>query len=96
MLTTVSVQEAKMHLSRLLERVGEGEEIIIAKAGRPLARLIPAGENLERREPGSAAGKVVIGEDFDAPLPGGIAVNESAFDFWQNEEDEVWNMAGKE
>jgi hypothetical protein len=41
-------------------------------------------------------GKVVICEDFDAPLPGGIAVNESAFDFWKNEEDAVWNTAGKE
>jgi prevent-host-death family protein len=69
MTKTVNIHEAKTHLSRLLERVGEGEEILIAKAGRPVARLVPAGERPERREPGSAAGKIVIGEDFDAPLP---------------------------
>ena len=65
----VNIHEAKTHLSRLLERVGQGEEIVIAKAGRPVARLVPAGERPERREPGSAAGKIFIGEDFDAPLP---------------------------
>lgn len=66
---TVNIHEAKTHLSRLLERVGEGEEIVIARAGRPVARLVPVEERPARREPGSAAGKVVIGEDFDAPLP---------------------------
>jgi prevent-host-death family protein len=66
---TVNIHEAKTHLSRLLERVSEGEEIVIARAGRPVARLVPAGERPERREPGSAAGRVVVGEDFDAPLP---------------------------
>lgn len=90
--TTVSVQEAKMHLLRLLERAIEGEEIVIAKDGRPLARLVPVEEKPERREPG----KTVIGEDFDASLPGGIVANESAFDFWENEQDEVWDMTGKE
>lgn len=64
----VNIHEAKTHLSRLLERVGEGEEILIAKAGRPVARLVPARERPERRVPGSAAGKIVIGEDFDDPL----------------------------
>ncbi len=65
----VNIHEAKTHLSRLLERVGEGEEIVIARAGRPVARLVPAGERPERREPGSASGRVVVGEDFDEPLP---------------------------
>lgn len=65
----VNVHEAKTHLSRLLEQVSQGEEILIAKAGRPVARLVPAGERPVRREPGSAAGRVVVGEDFDAPLP---------------------------
>lgn len=51
---TVNIHEAKTHLSRLLERVSAGEEIIIARAGRPVARLVPAGERPERREPGSA------------------------------------------
>jgi prevent-host-death family protein len=69
MLRAVNVHEAKTHLSRLLERVSEGEEIVISKAGRPVARLVPAGDRPERREPGTALGRVVIGADFDAPLP---------------------------
>jgi prevent-host-death family protein len=69
MCKTVNVHEAKTHLSRLLERVSEGEEVVIAKAGKPVARLVPAGERPERRKPGSASGLVVVGGDFDAPLP---------------------------
>ncbi len=72
MTRTVNIHEAKTHLSRLLERVSEGEEVLIAKAGRPVARLVPVGERPEWREPGSAAGKVVVGADFDAPLPGEV------------------------
>lgn len=69
MIRMVNVHEAKTHLSRLLDRVSQGEEIVIARAGRPAARLVPLGEQPERRQPGSAAGRVVLGEDFDAPLP---------------------------
>ena len=65
----VNVHEAKTHLSRLLDRVSQGEEIVIARAGKPAARLVPIRERPERREPGSASGRVVLGEDFDAPLP---------------------------
>ncbi len=46
-----------------------GEEIIIAKAGKPVARLVPIGERPSRRMPGSAIGKIVIAPDFDDPLP---------------------------
>jgi prevent-host-death family protein len=66
---TVNVHEAKTHLSRLLDRVSQGEEIIIAKAGKPVARLVSVKERPERRVPGSALGWIVVGEDFDAPLP---------------------------
>jgi prevent-host-death family protein len=69
MLVQVNIHEAKTHLSKLLARVQEGEEIIIAKAGRPIARLVPMIERLIKRVPGSAKGKVVITPDFDAPLP---------------------------
>lgn len=69
MTRVVNIHEAKTHLSRLLERAVEGEDIVIAKAGRPVVRLVPAVERPNRREPGSAAGEVVVGEDFDAPLP---------------------------
>ncbi len=67
MSTTVNIHEAKTHLSRLLARVESGEEIIIARAGRPIARL----ERLEvvrrRRKPGND--RIVIHPDFDDPIP---------------------------
>lgn len=65
-MTTVGVHEAKTHLSRLLERVRAGEEIIIAKNGRPVARLCPL-EPALRRAPGLLSGKV--DEAFSEPLP---------------------------
>jgi prevent-host-death family protein len=65
---TVNVHEAKTHLSRLLDRVSQGEEIIVAKAGKPVARLVSVEERVQRREPGSASGRIVVSEDFDAPL----------------------------
>ena len=65
---TVNVHEAKTHLSRLLKRVAAGREVIIAKAGRPVARLIPF-THPGTRALGMDAGRVVIADDFDAPLP---------------------------
>lgn len=69
MATSVNIHEAKTHLSQLLARVKEGEEIIIAKAGKPIARLVPVVERPAHRVAGSAKGKIVIAPDFDAPLP---------------------------
>ncbi|MDP9412281.1 MAG: type II toxin-antitoxin system Phd/YefM family antitoxin [Actinomycetota bacterium] len=69
MAKTVNVHEAKTHLSRLLEQVRQGEEVVIAKAGKPVARLVAVRGQVGRREPGSARGQIKIGEDFDAPLP---------------------------
>ena len=68
---TVNVHEAKTHLSRLLERVAAGEEIIIAKNGSPVARLVAV--SALRRRPGRLKGKIRIRKDFDAPLPREIA-----------------------
>lgn len=68
----VNIHEAKTHLSKLLVRVKEGEEIIIAKAGKPVARLVPVVERPARRIPGSAKDRVTIAPDFDAPLPEAI------------------------
>lgn len=65
----VNVHEAKTHLSRLLERVSEGEEIVIAKAGRPVAKLIPYVESDEPRKPGAWKGRVWIADDFDELPP---------------------------
>jgi len=69
MLTTVNVSEAKMHLSRLLDRTSQGEEIIIAKAGKPVARLVSLKKRPLRHVPGSSPERIVVGRDFDAPLP---------------------------
>jgi prevent-host-death family protein len=65
----VNVHEAKTHLSRLLARVARGEEVVIARAGKPVARLVPVVRPKGRRVLGRDKGKVVIAEDFDAPLP---------------------------
>ena len=65
----VSVREAKSHLSRLLDQVSQGEEIVIARSGKPVARLIPPEGAAENRSPGSAAGQITLSDDFDAPLP---------------------------
>jgi prevent-host-death family protein len=65
----VNVHEAKTQLSKLLARVEAGEEIVIARDGKPLARLVPVSPSPMRRVPGQDAGKVWIADDFDAPLP---------------------------
>ncbi len=65
----VNVHEAKTHLSRLLERVCGGEEIVIARAGTPVARLVPLGDDAPPRTPGALRGKIRISDDFGAPLP---------------------------
>jgi prevent-host-death family protein len=67
----VNVHQAKTELSRLLEAVEEGEDVIIARAGVPVARLVPV--RADERVPGRLAGKIRIRRDFDAPLPPGIA-----------------------
>jgi len=65
-----NIHEAKTHFSKLLELVMSGEEVIIAKAGKPVARLLPfSAEDTSPRIPGLDKGKVKIMPDFDAPLP---------------------------
>jgi prevent-host-death family protein len=66
---TVNIHEAKTHLSRLVAEAAEGEEIVIAKAGRPVAKLTRIGHARKGRPLGTARGEVVIRADFDAPLP---------------------------
>lgn len=65
----VNIHEAKTHLSRLIQRVIRGEEITLAKAGRPVAKIVPLVPRAGRRIPGSARGRIVVAPDFDAPLP---------------------------
>jgi prevent-host-death family protein len=66
--TEVNVHEAKTHLSRLLRKVAAGEEFVIARAGVPVARLVPV-ERRPRRVFGIDRGRFEVPEDFNAPLP---------------------------
>ena len=63
----VNVHYAKTHLSRLLDRVAAGEEILLGKNGKPVARLVPV--EVVTRRPGRLKGKIKIAAGFDAPLP---------------------------
>jgi prevent-host-death family protein len=65
----INIHEAKTNLSRLVDQVSGGAEIIIAKAGKPVARLVPIGRGGRVRKPGFLKGKIKIAADFDAPLP---------------------------
>jgi prevent-host-death family protein len=64
-----NLHEAKTFLSRLIDRAAGGEEIILAKSGKPLAKLVPYRPVRPPRQPGGWEGRVRIAEDFDAPLP---------------------------
>lgn len=63
--TVVNVHEAKTHLSRLLDRAAAGEEIVIERAGRPVARLVALATNRAARRPGALRGRITIADDFD-------------------------------
>jgi prevent-host-death family protein len=65
----INVHEAKTNFSRLLQRVAAGEEITIARAGVPVARLVPIEPKVARRKLGIDRGRIWIADDFDAPLP---------------------------
>ncbi|MGE3924795.1 MAG: type II toxin-antitoxin system Phd/YefM family antitoxin [Lautropia sp.] len=67
MAIVVNVQEAKTHLSRLMEQAHAGQEIILAKGGKPYARLVPLEPNASGRRPGRIRGRV--GDAFFEPLP---------------------------
>ncbi len=71
---SVNVHEAKTHLSRLLKRVAAGEEIIISKAGKPMAKLSPLSKPQTDRIPGLDKGVIQIPDNFDAPLPEDLLV----------------------
>ena len=66
----VNIHEAKTHLSRLVDQVSQGAEVVIAKAGKPLARLVPIRPPAQQRyRLGVLKGRIRIADDFDAPLP---------------------------
>jgi prevent-host-death family protein len=66
---TVNIHEAKTHFSRLVDAAASGEEIVIAKAGKPTARLVPMERVKVTRRFGGLKGKIRVADDFDAPLP---------------------------
>ena len=69
---SVNISEAKAHLSRLVEEAAGGEEIVIAKHNRPVARLMALEPSERPRKPGGWEGKVWMAKDFDAPLPNAL------------------------
>jgi prevent-host-death family protein len=68
----VNLYQAKTSLSQLVEQAASGEEIIIAKAGKPKARLVPLSDRAAPRQPGGWEGKVWVADDFDEPLSADI------------------------
>ena len=66
---TINIHAAKTHFSSLVAEVEAGEEIIIAKAGKPVARLMPLEDKKTQRKPGLMKGQIWMSDDFDAPLP---------------------------
>ena len=69
---SINIHEAKTHLSRLVDEVSAGAEIVIAKAGKPMARLIPFQRRSSRRKLAALAGRFSVPDNFDAPLPSDV------------------------
>lgn len=65
----VNIHDAKTHFSRLINQALTGEDVIIARDGKPLVRLVPYSEEIQTRRGGQFKGLIQISEDFDAPLP---------------------------
>jgi prevent-host-death family protein len=65
----INIYAAKTQLSRLVEQVKAGEEVVITRRGKPVAKLIPVGDELPERKLGQLKGKVWMSDDFDDPLP---------------------------
>jgi prevent-host-death family protein len=65
----ITIHDAKTNLSRLIKQAEDGEEIIIARGDKPVARLVPLGEIKGKRQPGSLKGKLHVGPEFFEPLP---------------------------
>ncbi|MFI5098459.1 MAG: type II toxin-antitoxin system Phd/YefM family antitoxin [Candidatus Acidiferrales bacterium] len=68
-MSVVTIHKAKSTLSRLIKKASAGEEVIIARGDKPVARLVSVGEIRGKRQPGSLKGKLHVGPEFFAPLP---------------------------
>lgn len=68
MSTVINIHEAKTHLSRIVDEVAGGAEVIIAKAGKPMARLMPIAARARKKKLGLLKGKIKVPDDFNAPV----------------------------
>ena len=68
-MSIVTIHKAKTTLSQLIKKAADGEEVIIARGDKPVARLVPVGESKGKRQPGSLKGKLHVGPEFFEPLP---------------------------
>jgi prevent-host-death family protein len=75
MSTVVNVHEAKTHLSRLLEEVAAGADVVIARAGKPVARLVPIEQLPKPKQLGLLRGRIKVPADFNAPLPADVVAD---------------------
>jgi prevent-host-death family protein len=67
--SVVTIHQAKTNLSRLIQKAAGGEEVIISRGAKPVARLVPIGEVKGQRRPGALKGKLVVGQEFFEALP---------------------------
>jgi prevent-host-death family protein len=67
--SVVTIHQAKTNLSRLIQKASNGEEVIISRGSKPVARLVPLGETKGKRQPGSLKGKLLVGPEFFEALP---------------------------
>ena len=72
MSTIINIHEAKTHLSRIVDEVAAGAEVLIAKAGKPMARLSPIEAKVKPKKFGALKGKISVPDNFNAPLPESI------------------------
>jgi prevent-host-death family protein len=72
MSTIVNIHQAKTHLSRIVDDVAAGAEVIIAKAGKPVARLVPLESKVRPKKLGGLKGRIKVPDDFNAPLPADV------------------------
>lgn len=81
-MTTVTIHVAKTHLSRLIERVEAGEEVVIARRNKPVVKLVPFDQPKPKRQFGSMKGRASVGPEFFEPLP------EEELRLWEGEDEE--------
>ncbi len=67
--SVVTIHEAKTNLSRLIQKASKGEEVIISRGSKPVARLVAIGEKRGKRQPGALKGRLVVGPEFFRALP---------------------------